>query len=169
MKKQKAQYSTFTSYLSKTNKNVDMYRIYNPLNENLNIFGFGYDIYFYDSYFKRHLVTRRNFLTVYSILCFKLSNERFLGKKEIYMQDKKYFVEASIELFKFKINHFFSNIDGLNISLRGRNAISISKLGKKEEVSYFTLSQIAGDIFDINDYSINNESIKERIAALNAA
>lgn len=121
-----------------------MYRIYNPLNENLNIFGFGYDIYFYDSYFKRHLVTRRNFLTVFSILCFKLSNERFLGKKEIYMQDKKYFVEASIELFKFKINHFFSNIDGLNISLRGRNAISISKFGKKKKshISHYHKLQV---------------------------
>ena len=102
MKKPNQQYSTFTSYLSKTNKNVDMYRIYNPLNENLNIFGFGYDIYFYDSYFKRHLVTRRNFLTVFSILCFKLSNERFLGKKEIYMQDKNILLKLQLNYLNLK-------------------------------------------------------------------
>ncbi|HDV8269942.1 TPA: hypothetical protein RJ963_004690 [Enterobacter hormaechei] len=165
MKKQNTQYSTFTSYLSKTNKNVDMYRIYNPLNENLNIFGFRYDINFYDSYFKRHFITRRNFLTIFSIICFKLSNERFLGNKEIYMQEKKYFVKASIILFKFKIKDLSSDFDKLNISFRGGNVIFISQFGRKEEISYFTLSRIAGDIFDINDYSINNENIKKLIAA----
>ncbi|KTG89981.1 hypothetical protein ASV37_23465 [Enterobacter hormaechei subsp. steigerwaltii] len=53
----------------------------------------------------------------------------------------------------------------LNISFRGGNVIFISQFGKKEEISYFTFLKIACDIFDINDYSINNENIKKLIAA----
>ncbi|WP_167875078.1 hypothetical protein [Salmonella enterica] len=50
----------------------------------------------------------------------------------------------------------------LNISFRGGNVIFISQFGKKEEISWFTLSKIAADIFDIKDFSMNN---KELVAA----
>ncbi|EIK7732934.1 hypothetical protein LKR60_004514, partial [Salmonella enterica] len=50
-------------------------------------------------------------------------------------------------------------IDNLNISFRGGNVIFISQFGKKEEISWFTFSKIAGDIFDIKDSSVNNEKL----------
>ncbi|EHJ7495031.1 hypothetical protein KBV49_004629, partial [Salmonella enterica] len=62
-------------------------------------------------------------------------------------------------LFKYKIVHLSDNIDNLNISFRGGNVIFISQFGKKEEISYFTLSKIAGDIFDIKDFSMSNEKL----------
>ncbi|EBH8147882.1 hypothetical protein AU874_22365 [Salmonella enterica subsp. enterica serovar Paratyphi B str. SPB7] len=156
MKKQNTQYSTFTSYLAKTNKNVDMYRIYNPLNENLR-FNSKRDKNFYDLYFKRHFITRRNILTVFSIHCYLTKNERFID-------DRVSFVKCSIYLFRIIFKSLANDID-FNISFRGGNVIFISQFGRKEEISYFTLSRIAGDIFDINDYSINNENIKKLIAA----
>ncbi|EBV1452634.1 hypothetical protein DNY42_24860 [Salmonella enterica subsp. enterica serovar Hadar] len=156
MKKQNTQYSTFTSYLSKTNKNVDMYRIYNPLNEKLR-FSSKRDKNFYALYFKRHFITRRNILTVFSIHCYLTKNERFID-------DRVSFVKCSIYLFRIIFKSLANDID-FNISFRGGNLIFISQFGKKEEISYFTLSRIAGDIFDINDYSINNENIKKLIAA----
>lgn len=156
MKKQNTKYSTFTSYLSKTNKNVDMYRIYNPLNENLR-FNSKRDKNFYDLYFKRHFITRRNILTVFSIHCYLTKNERFID-------DRVSFVKCSIYLFRIIFKSLANDID-FNISFRGGNVIFISQFGRKEEISYFTLSRIAGDIFDINDYSINNENIKKLIAA----
>lgn len=159
MKKQNTKYSTFTSYLSKTNKNVDMYRLYNPMFDNFNYFSYAYDINFYGSYFKRHFITKRNFLTIFSIYCYKLNNERFLGNKKTYMEDKSLFIKTSIKLFKYKIVHLSDNIDNLNISFRGGNVIFISQFGKKEEISYFTLSKIAGDIFDIKDFSMSNEKL----------
>lgn len=150
MKKQKAQYSTFTSYLSKTNKNVDMYRIYNPLNESLR-FNSKRDKNFYDLYFKRHFITRRNILTVFSIHCYLTKNERFID-------DRVSFVKCSIYLFRIIFNSLANDID-FNISFRGGNLIFISQFGKKEEISYFTLSKIAGDIFDIKDFSMSNEKL----------
>ncbi|HBV2379591.1 TPA: hypothetical protein MDR84_005056, partial [Klebsiella quasipneumoniae] len=62
-------------------------------------------------------------------------------------------------LFKYKIKHLSDNIDNLNISFRGGNVIFISQFGKKEEISWFTFSKIAGDIFDIKDFSVNNEKL----------
>ncbi|ECN8192767.1 hypothetical protein ABN81_20205 [Salmonella enterica subsp. enterica serovar Senftenberg] len=153
MKKPNQQYSTFTSYLSKTNKNVDMYRIYNPLNESLR-FNSKRDKNFYDLYFKRHFITRRNILTVFSIHCYLTKNERFID-------DRVSFVKCSIYLFRIIFNSLANDID-FNISFRGGNLIFISQFGKKEEISYFTLSKIAGDIFDIKDFSMNN---KELVAA----
>lgn len=150
MKKQNTQYSTFTSYLSKTNKNVDMYRIYNPLNEKLR-FSSKRDKNFYDLYFKRHFITRRNILTVFSIHCYLTKNERFID-------DRVSFVKCSIYLFRIIFKSLANDID-FNISFRGGNLIFISQFGKKEEISYFTLSRIAGEIFDINDYSINNDNL----------
>ncbi|ECX6429228.1 hypothetical protein [Klebsiella pneumoniae] len=150
MKKQNTQYSTFTSYLSKTNKNVDMYRIYNPLNENLR-FNSKRDKNFYDLYFKRHFITRRNILTVFSIHCYLTKNERFID-------DRVSFVKCSIYLFRIIFKSLANDID-FNISFRGGNLIFISQFGKKEEISYFTLSKIAGDIFDIKDFSMSNEKL----------
>lgn len=150
MKKQNTQYSTFTSYLAKTNKNVDMYRIYNPLNENLR-FNSKRDKNFYDLYFKRHFITRRNILTVFSIHCYLTKNERFIS-------DRVSFVKCSIYLFRIMFNSLANDID-FNISLRGGNLIFISQFGKKEEISYFTFSKIAGDIFDIKDFSMSNEKL----------
>ncbi|ECN0435675.1 hypothetical protein DMH28_22950 [Salmonella enterica subsp. enterica serovar Oranienburg] len=150
MKKQNTQYSTFTSYLSKTNKNVDMYRIYNPLNENLR-FNSKRDKNFYDLYFKRHFITRRNILTVFSIHCYLTKNERFID-------DRVSFVKCSIYLFRTIFKSLANDID-FNISFRGGNLIFISQFGKKEEISYFTLSKIAGDIFDIKDFSMSNEKL----------
>ncbi|EPO4870132.1 hypothetical protein ACUA1P_005011 [Citrobacter farmeri] len=153
MKKPNQQYSTFTSYLSKTNKNVDMYRIYNPLNENLR-FNSKRDNNFYDLYFKRHFITRRNILTVFSIHCYLTKNERFID-------DRVSFVKCSIKLFRIIFKSLANDID-FNISFRGGNFIFISQFGKKEEISWFTLSKIAADIFDIKDFSMNN---KELVAA----
>ncbi|EBU9868320.1 hypothetical protein OQN31_23865 [Citrobacter freundii] len=150
MKKQNTQYSTFTSYLAKTNKNVDMYRIYNPLNENLR-FNSKRDKNFYDLYFKRHFITRRNILTVFSIHCYLTKNERFIS-------DRVSFVKCSIYLFRIMFNSLANDID-FNISFRGGNLIFISQFGKKEEISYFTFSKIAGDIFDIKDFSMSNEKL----------
>ncbi|EBP2467918.1 hypothetical protein VC596_22385 [Citrobacter freundii] len=150
MKKPNQQYSTFTSYLSKTNKNVDMYRIYNPLNESLR-FNSKRDKNFYDLYFKRHFITRRNILTVFSIHCYLTKNERFID-------DRVSFVKCSIYLFRIIFNSLANDID-FNISFRGGNLIFISQFGKKEEISYFTLSKIAGDIFDIKDFSMSNEKL----------
>ncbi|EBV5979600.1 hypothetical protein SR19_24245 [Salmonella enterica subsp. enterica serovar Bredeney] len=150
MKKQNTKYSTFTSYLSKTNKNVDMYRIYNPLNENLR-FNSKRDKNFYDLYFKRHFITRRNILTVFSIHCYLTKNERFID-------DRVSFVKCSIYLFRIIFKSLANDID-FNISFRGGNLIFISQFGKKEEISYFTLSKIAGDIFDIKDFSMSNEKL----------
>lgn len=150
MRKQNTQYSTFTSYLSKTNKNVDMYRIYNPLNENLR-FNSKRDKNFYDLYFKRHFITRRNILTVFSIHCYLTKNERFID-------DRVSFVKCSIYLFRIIFKSLANDID-FNISFRGGNLIFISQFGKKEEISYFTLSKIAGDIFDIKDFSMSNEKL----------
>lgn len=152
MKKQNTQYSTFTSYLSKTNKNVDMYRIYNPLNENLRFNS--HDKKFYDLYFKRHFITRRNILTVFSIHCYLTKNERFID-------DRISFMKCSIKLFRIIFKSLANDID-FNISFRGGNFIFISQFGKKEEISWFTLSKIAADIFDIKDFSMNN---KELVAA----
>ena len=149
MKKQNTQYSTFTSYLSKTNKNVDMYRIYNPLNEKLRFSS--HDKNFYDLYFKRHFITRRNILTVFSIHCYLTKNERFID-------DRVSFVKCSIYLFRIIFKSLANDID-FNISFRGGNLIFISQFGKKEEISYFTLSKIAGDIFDIKDFSMSNEKL----------
>ncbi|ECB7904196.1 hypothetical protein E1351_22760 [Salmonella enterica subsp. enterica serovar Braenderup] len=153
MKKQNTKYSTFTSYLSKTNKNVDMYRIYNPMNENL-CFNSIRDINFYNLYFKRHFITRRNILTVFSINCYLTKNERFIDNRIS-------FAKCSIYLFRIIFKSLANDLD-LNISFRGGNVIFISQFGKKEEISYFTLSKIAGDIFDIKDLSMNN---KELVAA----
>ncbi|HGK4460180.1 TPA: hypothetical protein ACJ2SY_005118 [Klebsiella pneumoniae] len=150
MKKPNQQYSTFTSYLSKTNKNVDMYRIYNPLNESSR-FNSKRDKNFYDLYFKRHFITRRNILTVFSIHCYLTKNERFID-------DRVSFVKCSIYLFRIIFNSLANDID-FNISFRGGNLIFISQFGKKEEISYFTLSKIAGDIFDIKDFSMSNEKL----------
>ncbi|EPC4015454.1 hypothetical protein [Enterobacter hormaechei] len=150
MKKPNQQYSTFTSYLSKTNKNVDMYRIYNPLNESLR-FNSKRDKNFYDLYFKRHFITRRNILTVFSIHCYLTKNERFIS-------DRVSFVKCSIYLFRIMFNSLANDID-FNISFRGGNLIFISQFGKKEEISYFTFSKIAGDIFDIKDFSMSNEKL----------
>ncbi|EPL1207067.1 TPA: hypothetical protein MI658_27505 [Klebsiella pneumoniae] len=150
MKKPNQQYSTFTSYLSKTNKNVDMYRIYNPLNESLR-FNSKRDKNFYDLYFKRHFITRRNILTVFSIHCYLTKNERFIS-------DRVSFVKCSIYLSRIMFNLLANDID-FNISFRGGNLIFISQFGKKEEISYFTLSKIAGDIFDIKDFSMSNEKL----------
>lgn len=150
MKKQNTKYSTFTSYLSKTNKNVDMYRIYNPLNENL-CFNSIRDINFYNLYFKRHFITRRNILTVFSINCYLTKNERFIDNRIS-------FAKCSIYLFRIIFKSLANDLD-LNISFRGGNVIFISQFGKKEEISYFTLSKIAGDIFDIKGFSMNNEKL----------
>ncbi|EDC3941727.1 hypothetical protein GAH73_21825 [Salmonella enterica subsp. enterica] len=150
MKKQNTQYSTFTSYLSKTNKNVDMYRIYNPMNENL-CFNSIRDINFYNLYFKRHFITRRNILTVFSIHCYLTKNERFIDNRIS-------FAKCSIYLFRIMFKSLANDLD-FNISFRGGNVIFISQFGKKEEISYFTLSRIAGDIYDIIDFSMNNQKL----------
>ena len=64
MKKQN--YSTLTSYLSKTKKNTDLYRLYNP---HFSIFCKNSieDHVFYLNYFSRHMVTERNILTIFAI------------------------------------------------------------------------------------------------------
>jgi len=70
-------------------------------------------------------------------------------------------VKCSIKLFRIIFKSLANDID-FNISFRGGNFIFISQFGKKEEISWFTLSKIAADIFDIKDFSMNN---KELVAA----
>lgn len=67
MKKQN--HSTLTSYLSKTKKNTDLYRLYNP---HFSVFckNGAEDHVFYLNYFSRHMVTERNILTIFAIHTF---------------------------------------------------------------------------------------------------
>lgn len=163
MKKTNQQYSTFTSYLTKTNKNVDMYRLYNPDFVNSSNYDHKFEIKFYDTYFKRHSITKRNLLTMFAIHSFKLSrndkNINVLPHLKSYLNDKTSFVKFSMKLFSNRIKFLSNNIDNLNVSFRGGNVIFISQFGKKEEISYFTLSRIAGDIYDIIDFSMNNQKL----------
>jgi hypothetical protein len=54
---------------------------------------------------------------------------------------KNILLKLQLNYLKFKNKPFPSN-DGLNISLRGRNAISRPKMEKKKKSSYFILSQL---------------------------
>ena len=155
MKKQNTQYSTFTSYLSKTNKNVDMYRLYNPYNSHLSIYSFDYDNYFYNKYFGRHEITKRNFLTLFAINTYNVFSQPFFDKKI----DP---ITRAIKCFSLRLKSNGFNIDKLSVTFRGGNVIFRAYNGKKEEISWFTLSKIAADIFDIKDFSMNN---KELVAA----
>ncbi|ECN8887510.1 hypothetical protein ZK12_23965 [Salmonella enterica subsp. enterica serovar Infantis] len=67
-------------------------------------------------------------------------------------------MKCSIKLFRIIFKSLANDID-FNISFRGGNLIFISQFGKKEEISYFTLSKIAGDIFDIKDFPMSNEKL----------
>ncbi|HHD2894069.1 TPA: hypothetical protein ACNZ7B_005557, partial [Klebsiella quasipneumoniae subsp. similipneumoniae] len=75
-----------------------------------------------------------------------------------FIDDRVSFVKCSIYLFRIIFKSLANDID-FNISFRGGNLIFISQFGKKEEISYFTLSKIAGDIFDIKDFSMSNEKL----------
>ncbi len=59
--------------------------------------------------------------------------------------------------YRLKSNRF--NIDKLSVTFRGGNVIFRTYNGKKEEISWFTLSRIANDILDINDYSMSNNKL----------
>lgn len=155
MKKTKQQYLTYTSYLSKTNKNVDMYRLYNPYNSHLSIYSFDYDNYFYNKYFGRHEITKRNFLTLFAINTYNVFSQPFFDKKI----DP---ITRAIKCFSLRLKSNGFNIDKLSVTFRGGNVIFRAYNGKKEEISWFTLSKIAADIFDIKDFSMNN---KELVAA----
>lgn len=59
----KTKYPSLTNYLAKTKKNADLYRLYNPQ------FSFfcksdTQEQRFYFDYFSRHMVSKRNILTV---------------------------------------------------------------------------------------------------------
>ena len=152
MKKPNQQYSTFTSYLSKTNKNVDMYRLYNPYNSHLSIYSFDYDNYFYNKYFGRHEITKRNFLTLFAINTYYIFSQPFFDKKI----DP---ITRVIKCFYYRLKSNRFNIDKLSVTFRGGNVIFRTYNGKKEEISWFTLSRIADDILDINDYSMSNNKL----------
>lgn len=150
MKKTKQQYLTYTSYLAKTNKNVDMYRLYNPKNENLKglhdceLFEFK----FYKSYFCRHEITRRNLLTIFSIYTFQIKATT---------SDKE-FSKIAIDTFFNRIKFLSKYIGKFEVSFRGGNIIFKNYLGKKEEISWFTLSRIANDIYQIDKNIYNSLS-----------
>ena len=74
----KTNYPSLTNYLAKTKKNADLYRLYNPQ------FSFfcksdTQEQRFYFDYFSRHMVSKRNILTVFSIYTFTSYN---MNKKE---------------------------------------------------------------------------------------
>ncbi len=69
----KTNYPSLTNYLAKTKKNADLYRLYNPQ------FSFfcksdTQEQRFYFDYFSRHMVSKRNILTVFSIYTFTSYN-----------------------------------------------------------------------------------------------
>ncbi|HGY3770344.1 TPA: hypothetical protein ACQ49C_004727 [Citrobacter freundii] len=151
MKKQNTQCSTFTSYLSKTNKNADMYRLYNPDNSHLSTFTFDYDNYFYNKYFGRHEITKRNFLTLFAINTYNIFSQPFFDKK---IEP----ITRVIKCFYYRLKSNGFNIDKLSVTFRGGNVIFRNHNGKKEEISWFTLSRIANDIYQIDKNIYNSLS-----------
>ncbi|CAM7646542.1 hypothetical protein RRF99_13450 [Escherichia coli] len=143
MKKQN--YSTFTSYLSKTHKNVDLYRLYNP---HFSSFckSYSYDHDFYLTYFSRHMITERNILTIFSIYA-----------HFSYGMTKKETIKDFI-LFLKNIN---SVVFWKSFSFRGCNVIYLDKKREQKEISWFTFSRIYDEVLGIKEYQFNNNTYRK--------
>ena len=133
MKKQN--YSTLTSYLSKTKKNTDLYRLYNP---HFSIFCKNSieDHVFYLNYFSRHMVTERNILTIFAIHTFFS-----------YSMEKKDTIKAFTRFLKEENHDTFYQ----SFSFRGCNIIYTNNNGEVQEISGFSFSRISDEIITRND------------------
>lgn len=140
MKKQN--HSTMTSYLSKTKKNTDLYRLYNP---HLSVFckNSTEDHDFYLNYFSRHMVTERNILTIFAIHTFFS-----------YGMDKKETIKAFTRFLKEENKDVFYQ----SFSFRGCNIIYTNKKGEVKEISWFSFSRIYDEIVKIKEYEYNNDT-----------
>ena len=90
-----------------------------------------------EKYLDNYLELKKQDDLLNMLLTLYLISEIFSGKSQYNLND----ISGFIDLF-----------DGVFNKLNG----------KKEEISWFTLSKIAADIFDIKDFSMNN---KELVAA----
>ena len=146
MKKQN--YSTLTSYLSKTKKNTDLYRLYNP---HFSIFCKNSieDHVFYLNYFSRHMVTERNILTIFAIHTFFS-----------YSMEKKDTIKAFTRFLKEENHDTFYQ----SFSFRGCNIIYTNKKGEVKEISWFSLARIYEDIKKIKEYKTNHDNYIRLVA-----
>ncbi|ECC9869918.1 hypothetical protein CIE86_07495 [Salmonella enterica subsp. enterica serovar Panama] len=146
MKKQN--HSTLTNYLAKTNKNADLYRLYNPQHSVFSKTA-NEEQDFYFCYFSRHMITQRNILTLFSIHTFLSYN---ISKKE------------TIKSFV----HFLRNVnrDTFNnaFQFRGCNIIYQNKKREVKEISWFSFSRVYDDIVKIKEYEINNNTYNKLVA-----
>ncbi|MES3269325.1 hypothetical protein [Klebsiella aerogenes] len=146
MKKQN--YPTLTNYLSKTKKNSDLYRLYNP---QFSVFGktVNEEQDFYFCYFSRHMITERNILTLFSIHTFLSYN---VSKNET--------IKSFTHFLRNANNDTFNNA----FQFRGCNIIYKNKKKEIKEISWFSFSRIYDDIVKIKEYKTNNNTYN-RIAA----
>ena len=126
----KTNYPSLTNYLAKTKKNADLYRLYNPQ------FSFfcksdTQEQRFYFDYFSRHMVSKRNILTVFSIYTFTSYN---MNKKET--------IKNFIRFLKTTNESTFHNA----FSFRGGNILYVSNKNMLKEISWFSLARIYEDI-----------------------
>ena len=126
----KTNYPSLTNYLAKTKKNADLYRLYNPQ------FSFScksdtQEQRFYFDYFSRHMVSKRNILTVFSIYTFTSYN---MNKKET--------IKNFIRFLKTTNESTFHNA----FSFRGGNILYVSNKNMLKEISWFSLARIYEDI-----------------------
>lgn len=138
----KYNYPTLTNYLSKTKKNADLYRLYNP---NFSVLSKTYNEEqdFYLCYFSRHMITERNILTLFSI-------HTFLS----YSEDKKKTIKAFICFLKKANIETFNNA----FRFRGCNIIYTNKKREVKEISWFSFSRIYDEIVKIKEYEYNNNT-----------
>ncbi len=146
MKKQN--YPTLTNYLAKTNKNVDLYRLYNP---HFSLFGktCNEEQIFYCCYFSRHMITERNILTLFSIHTFLFYN---ISKKET--------IKSFSNFLKYANHDVFNNA----FKFRGCNIIYQNKKREVKEISWFSFSRIYDDIVKIKEYGTNHNNFIKLVA-----
>lgn len=144
----KPNYSSLTNYLTRTKKNADLYRLYNPefatygktANE---------EQAFYLCYFSRHRITQRNILTLFSIHTFLSYN---MSKKET--------IKSFVHFLRNTNHDTFNNV----FQFRGCNIIYQNKKKEVKEISWFSLSRIYDDIVKIEEYRINNNTYSKLAA-----
>ncbi len=144
----KYNYPTITNYLTKTKKNADLYRLYNP---QFSVFGkaVNEEKDFYFCYFSRHMITQRNILTIFSIYTFFS-----------YKLNKKETIKSFVHFLR-KANHdTFNNA----FQFRGCNIIYQNKKREVKEISWFSFSRIYDDIVKIKEYDTNHNNLIKLVA-----
>ena len=146
MKKQN--YPTLTNYLARTKKNADLYRLYNPqFSEFSKTASEEQDFYF--CYFSRHMITKRNILTLFSIHTFLSYN---ISKKETIKSFVHFLRNANHDTF----NDAFQ--------FRGCNIIYRNKKREVKEISWFSFSRLYDDIVKIKEYGTNHNNFIKLVA-----